>query len=93
MGAAGNIACYGPVLAEKANVVIELLVIYEADYSGAQRNSTIFLFCKCSSHSSNITATNYDSFWSYDKHLYDMLQVGDKLFSDVCDFLHGYLGE
>ena len=31
-GAAGNIACYGPVLAERANVVIELFVIYIADY-------------------------------------------------------------
>ena len=31
--AAGNIACYGPVLSERANVVIELFVIYKADYS------------------------------------------------------------
>ena len=34
LGAAGNIACYGPVLAERADVVIELFVMYNrADYS------------------------------------------------------------
>ena len=32
LGAAGNIACYSPVLAERANVFIELFVIYKADY-------------------------------------------------------------
>ena len=33
LGAAGNIACYGPVLTERASVVIELFVIYKVDYS------------------------------------------------------------
>ena len=32
LGAAGNIACCGPVQTERANV-IELFVIYKADYS------------------------------------------------------------
>ena len=32
-GAAGNISCYGPVPAVRANVVIELFVLYKADYS------------------------------------------------------------
>ena len=39
-GAAGNIVYYGPVLAERANVVIELFVIYKADYS--LHNSSIW---------------------------------------------------
>ena len=48
MGAAGNIACYSPVQAERANVVIELyikLIIQQiVILSGAQRNLTIFSY-------------------------------------------------
>ena len=72
-GAAGNIACYGPVLAERANVVIELFVMYKADYllcSGSFWYSDKFcniFFLNCLSYSSNITGKNYDSFCSHDK--------------------------
>ena len=46
--AAGNITCYGPLQAERANVVIKLFVIIKLIilhilvHAGTQRNSTIF---------------------------------------------------
>ena len=68
LGAAGNITCYGPVLSERANVVIELFVIYKADYSlyngyfCCSEKYPNICFLKCFSYSSNNTVKNYDSF-------------------------------
>ena len=61
-----------PILAERANVVIELFVIYKANYSLC--NGSLWYseklrhicFLNCFSCSSNITGENYDSFRSYD---------------------------
>ena len=44
----GNIACYGPLQAERTNVVIDLFVVYKDDFSshngcfGTPSNPTLF---------------------------------------------------